>query len=325
MINCAMIKRYFIVIVIIISVLSCNRGKEVFLFSTFREPATEGLYLAWSDDGYHWKDLGGPYLRPEVGKQPVMRDPSVLRASDGTYHMVWTSSWKDDQGFGYANSKDLINWSEQKWIPVMRYEPTTINVWAPELFYDDEKDMFIIIWASTIPFRFEKGEEEELSNHRMYYTTTRDFLTFSPASLFLDPGFSIIDAVIVKRNTKNYVLVLKDNTRPNRNLRVAFAASPLGPYTEISDTFTRMFTEGPTILKTGNNWLIYFEAYRERVYGAVKTSDFKSFTDISGEIILPANHKHGTIFKADKKTLRTLIKAAGEKISQTQSQQKDEN
>jgi len=102
MINCAMIKRYFIVIVIIISVLSCNRGKEVFLFSTFREPATEGLYLAWSDDGYHWKDLGGPYLRPEVGKQPVMRDPSVLRASDGTYHRVWTSSWKDDQGFGYA-------------------------------------------------------------------------------------------------------------------------------------------------------------------------------------------------------------------------------
>jgi hypothetical protein len=314
-------KKYSLLIIAIITFISCNRGKEVYMFSTFREPATDGLYLAWSEDGYHWNDLGGPYIKPEVGTQPVMRDPSIIRASDGTYHMVWTSSWKDDQGFGYAFSKDLINWSEQKWIPVMQYEPTTANVWAPELFYDDENDIFIIIWASTIPFRFEKGEEEELSNHRMYYTTTLDFVTFSPARLFLDPGFSIIDAVIIKRGTQDYVLVLKDNTRPNRNLRVAFSQSPLGPYTEISETFTRQFTEGPTILKKENDWLIFYEAYRERLYGAVKTSDFKSFTDISNEIFLPAGHKHGTIFKADNKTVKTLIKATGAKAFQTEEKE----
>ena len=60
----------------------------------------------------------------------------------------------------------------------MKYEPTTVNVWAPELFYDDEKDQFIIIWASTVPFRFAKGQEDENNNHRMYYTTTKDFKTF---------------------------------------------------------------------------------------------------------------------------------------------------
>jgi hypothetical protein len=190
----------------------------------------------------------------------------------------------------------------------MQYEPTTANVWAPELFYNDEQGQFIIIWASTIPFRFEKGEEEELSNHRMYYTTTKDFKTFSPTRLFLDPGFSVIDAVIVKRGKKDYVLVLKDNTRPNRNLRVSFSEGPLGPYTDISPAFTRMYTEGPTVLRTGKEWLIYFEAYREKAFGAVKTSDFKSFTDVSGEISLPAGHKHGTIFKADRKTLIGLLK-----------------
>lgn len=309
-----------------IILFSCNGKKEVYLFSTFREPATDGLYLAWSEDGYNWNDLGGPYLKPEVGTTPVMRDPSVIRGTDGTYHMVWTSSWKNDQGFGYSSSKDLINWSEQKWIPVMQHEPTTANVWAPEIFYDDEEEKYIIIWASTIPFRFERGEEEEYSNHRMYYTTTKDFIDFSPARLFLDPGFSVIDAVIVKRAPEDYVLVLKDNTRPNRNLRVAFGTSPLGPYTDISDTFTRNYTEGPTIIRQNNEWLIYYEAYRERVFGAVKTTDFRSFTDISGEISLPPGHKHGTIFKADYKTLEVLKKESVNKISDIQeSSLKDEN
>lgn len=306
-------KIYLIIITLIIS-LSCKREADIYLFSTFREPATDGLYLAWSEDGYHWNDLGGSYLKPEVGTTPVMRDPSAVRASDGTYHMVWTSSWKDDQGFGYASSKDLVNWSEQKWIPVMQNEPTTANVWAPELFYDDEEDRYIIIWASTIPYRFEKGEEEEFSNHRMYYTTTRDFKTFSPAALFLDPGFSVIDAVIVKRDVKDYVLVLKDNTRPNRNLRVAFSDSPLGPFTGVSDTFTRQFTEGPTVIRQNNEWVIYYEAYREKVYGAVKTTDFRSFTDITDEISLPEGHKHGTIFRADRKTIENLIMVASEKM-----------
>ncbi|MBN2610007.1 MAG: hypothetical protein JXB00_00460 [Bacteroidales bacterium] len=195
----------------------------------------------------------------------------------------------------------------------MEFDTTTVNVWAPELFYDDEKDEFIIIWASTIPFKFEKGIEDEYNNHRMYYTVTRDFETFSPASLFLDPGFSVIDAVIVKREKNDYVLVLKDNTRPERNLKVAFGNTALGPYSGISPAFTDTFTEGPTVVKIEDEWLIYFDAYREKCYGAVKTKDFVSFTDISDVIIIPEGHKHGTIFKVEKKVLKKLLKKIEEK------------
>ncbi|MGD0341796.1 MAG: glycoside hydrolase family 43 protein [Bacteroidales bacterium] len=310
-----MIRKYFLALFASSLLLVFNSGKEVYLFSSFREPATDGLYLAWSQDGYHWNDLGGPYLKPEVGNQKLMRDPSVIRGPEGIYHMVWTSSWKGDFGFGYASSKDLIHWSEQKLIPVMQNEPTTVNVWAPELFYDDEQKQYIIVWASTIPFRFEKGEEEELNNHRLYYTATKDFSTFSETKLFLDPVFSVIDATIVKRGKGDYVLIMKDNTRQNRNLRVGFSDKPLGPYTDISKTFTQMYTEGPSAVRIKNDWLIYFDAYREKKYGAVKTSDFKSFTDVSDEIILPVGHKHGTIFKADGKTVKTLIKAYEKKFA----------
>ena len=291
---------------LLITCLCCSCGKDVWLFTSFHEPANEGLRMLYSYDGRHWNDLNKTLLKPEIGTQKVMRDPSMVRGKDGTYHLVWTTSWKGDKGFGYASSKDLIHWSEQRLLPVMAHEPTTVNVWAPELFYDDEADRFIIIWASTIPFRFPRGIEDEDNNHRMYYTTTKDFKTFTPTQLFFDPGFSVIDAVIVKRQKNDYVLVLKDNTRPERNLKVAFGKTPLGPFENVSVPFSKKFTEGPSVVKTGDEWLIYFDTYQDKRYDAVRTKDFKTFIDANADISVPQGHKHGTIFKAKKKVLKGL-------------------
>lgn len=286
---------------------SCASQQEVYMFSSFHEPATAGLRMLYSADGYKWKDLDTVLIRPGVGSK-VMRDPSIVKGPDGTFHLVWTSGWNTDKGFGYASSKDLIHWSEQQFVPVMEHETETVNVWAPELFYDDVGKQFIITWASTIPFRFPKGQEEERNNHRMYYTVTKDFKTFSPAKLFLDPGFSVIDCVIVKRGADDYVLILKDNTRPNRNIKVAFGKTPLGPFENISEPFTGGFTEGPGVVKAGNDWLIFYDAYRDKRYDALRTGDFKSFENINSRIVIPEGHKHGTIFKANKKVLKNLKK-----------------
>lgn len=287
--------------------ISCASQQEVYMFSSFHEPATAGLRMLYSTDGYKWKDLDTVLIRPGVGSK-VMRDPSIVRGPDGTFHLVWTSGWNTDKGFGYASSKDLVHWSEQQFVPVMEHETETVNVWAPELFYDDVGKQFIIIWASTIPFRFPKGQEEERNNHRMYYTVTKDFKTFSPAKLFLDPGFSVIDCVIVKRGADDYVLILKDNTRPNRNIKVAFGKTPLGPFENISEPFTGSFTEGPGVAKAGNDWLIFYDAYRDKRYDALRTRDFKSFENINSSVVIPEGHKHGTIFKANKKVLKNLKK-----------------
>lgn len=294
-------------IIALVSIFGCSSSKDVYLFTSFREPATEGLYLAYSEDGYHWKDLKGPYLRPEAGASKIMRDPSIVKGKNGVYHMVWTIDWKGGNGIGYSSSSDLINWSSQQEIPVMKHEAEVVNVWAPEIFYDEDEDRYIIIWASTIPFRYEKGEEEERNNHRMYYVTTKDFKSFSDTKLFLEPGFSVIDAVIVKRDKNDYALVLKDNTRPMRNLKMAFSDSPLGPFQNISEPFTGFLSEGPTVLQQDGKWLIYFDNYGEKNYKAVRTSDFKTFEDISSEIELPQGHKHGTITTISKKVLEGLI------------------
>ena len=299
--------RWAAYLVLLLAFASCT-ARRAFVFTSFHEPADAGLRLLYSYDGYHWNDLDTVLLKPTVGLQKVMRDPSIARGADGIFHLVWTSSWRGDKGFGYARSKDLFHWTDQRFIPVMQEQDSVVNVWAPELFYDEEKRQFHIIWASTIPGRFERGIEEDSNNHRMYITTTSDFRNFTPSRLFLDPKFSVIDAVIVKRAVKDYVLVLKDNTRPNRNIRVAFGKQAEGPYTNVSAPFTQNFTEGPSVVKTGENWLIYFDAYREKRYGAVRTNDFIHFDSLSSEISIPEGHKHGTILPVRRKEVKRLIK-----------------
>ncbi|MBO9617518.1 MAG: glycoside hydrolase family 43 protein [Niabella sp.] len=284
---------------------SCSN--RAYLFTSFHEPADAGLRMLYSYDAYHWKDFDTVFLKPEVGNQRVMRDPSMVQGPDGTFHLVWTSSWRDDKGFGYASSKDLIHWSKEKFIPVMEHEPTTVNVWAPELFYDAPRKQYIIIWASTIPGRFERGLEEERNNHRMYVTTTKDFETFTPTRLFLDPKFSVIDATILQRAKDDYVLVLKDNTRNELDIKVAFSNNPLGPWRDVSKAFTEKYTEGPTTVKAKDQWLIYYDAYRKKTYEAFGTKDFIHFENVNNRISVPEGHKHGTIVPVKKKVVRRFV------------------
>ena len=287
--------------------VSFGGSKDYYMFTSFHEPADEGLRYLYSEDGMHWDSIPGIWLKPELGQHQLLRDPSMVRTPDGTFHLVWTTSWKGDLGFGYANSKDLIHWSKQQMIPVMTEEPTTVNVWAPEIFYDEDSEQFMVVWASCIPGRFERGIEEENNNHRLYYITTKDFKTISKAKVLYDPGFSSIDAVLVKRDKNDYVMVLKDNTRPERNLKIAFADSLTGPYSPASQPFTESFVEGPTVEKIGEEYLVYFDVYQKKIYGAMRTKNFINFTDVTSEVSVPAGHKHGTIFKAPESVVKALL------------------
>ncbi len=280
---------------------------SAYLFTSFRDADQKYLRFLDSVDGYHWTNVPGTFLAANVGINKQFRDPSLARGPDGMFRLVWTAGWHGDQGFGCASSRDLIHWSEQQFVPVMTNESTTVNVWAPELFYDAHAADFIVVWASTIPGRFPDKLEKHDNNHRLYFTTTSDFTNFAPAKLFYDPGFSVIDPFILEDGGR-YVLVCKDNSRPNLNLRVAFAKSALGPWENISEPITQKFTEGPCALKIGDDWLIYFDAYRQKIYGAVKTRDFKSFADANAKVSFPEGHKHGTAIKVSRQILEGLLK-----------------
>ena len=103
------------------------KAKENYLFTSFRGNGEDGLHLAFSHDALKWTALNDDksFLKPQVGTK-LMRDPCICQGPDGTFHMVWTSGWWD-KGIGIAHSKDLIDWSDQKWLGVMEHEPTAVN------------------------------------------------------------------------------------------------------------------------------------------------------------------------------------------------------
>lgn len=275
---------------------------DAYLFTYFTRNGEDGLHLAWSEDGYKWESLNGgnSVLAPHIGsKEKLMRDPCVVRGPDGTYHMVWTSGWWE-RGIGYASTKDFITWSEQREIPVMVHEPAARNAWAPEVVYDAAKGEFVIYWATTIPGRFPEtlGSSENELNHRIYCTTTKDWQTFTPTRVFLDPGFNVIDATIAQTGPAQYRLIVKDETKfpvARKHLRVATAADPEGPWQDFAPPFSREWVEGPTALRVGDDWLVYFDVYREKHYGAMRTRDWVNWEDVTDRISLPAGVRHGTM------------------------------
>lgn len=286
--------------------------KSVYLFSYFKGNGEDGLHLAYSEDGYKWQSLknDNSFLTPEVGKDKLMRDPCIIKGGDGLYHMVWTVSWTD-KGIGYASSKDLIHWSKQEFIPVMAHENETRNTWAPEITYDEVNKEYMIYWASTIPGKFPETQTTEDSgyNHRIYYTTTKDFKSFSSTKLLYEPGFNVIDATILK-DAKGYIMFLKDETKlpVQKNLKVAYSENLTGPYTKASAPITgNYWAEGPTAIKINGKWTVYFDKYRDHKYGAIQQSG-NEWEDISNKMTFPSGIRHGSVFEVPKSVLLQLMK-----------------
>ena len=288
-----------------------SKEEEVFLFSYFKNNGEDGLHLAYSYDGLKWEALNDDksFLTPELSKDKLMRDPSIIKGPDGKFHMVWTVSW-EEKGIGYANSSDLINWSEQKFIPVMQHEASTQNSWAPELFYDEVKEQYLIFWASTVSDKFLEtaNQAEDSWNHRIYYTTTKDFEDFAETEIFVEPGFNVIDATIA-RNESQYFMIIKDETllpEAQKNLHVLESDNPYNWNVSISEAISNHWVEGPTITKIGDEWMVYFDQYRAHKFGAVKSKDLKTWDNISDQIEFPDGIRHGTVFKVSKDVLDGL-------------------
>jgi hypothetical protein len=295
-----------------VSAATSEKPATAYLFTYFIGNGADGLHLAWSRDGLKWEALGGgkSYLTPTVGNSKLMRDPCVAVGPDGVYHMVWTSGWHENN-IGYASTKDFITWTPQKEIPVMAHEPSVRNTWAPELIWDKQREQFLIFWASTIPGKFSEaaGTSEDGLNHRMFSTTTKNWETFTPTKLWYDPGFSVIDATIVPAEN-GYHLVVKDETRnpPKKHLRHAFGKDVEGPWEPLGEPFTRDWVEGPTALKVGADYLVYFDVYREKHYGVLRTRDWKTFEDITAQISLPKGIRHGTAIEVPYAVIERLLK-----------------
>jgi len=287
---------------------------DLILFSYFVGNGEDGLHLAWSEDGLHFVPLNGgrSVLSPDPAVSQLMRDPFILPGPDGDFHLVWTGDWSG-QTIGYARSEDLIHWSA-KALPVMAHEPTAHNCWAPEIAWDARRRRYLVFWSTTIPGRFPETDltGDDGYNHRIYATTTTDFMEFAPTRLFFDPGYNVIDAMILAGEDR-FHLIFKDETRHpvRKHLRVASANDIEGPYGDISEPFTESWTEGPSALRFGDAYRVFFDCYSAGKYGAVESRDLRDWVDISDRVSFPEGARHGAAFRVSPEVLGRLRSCFG--------------
>lgn len=264
----------------------------------------EKLHYALSTDGRNWKPLNA--------NQPVwdefVRDPFLLRGSDGLWHLLATGgrSVRGEKAGPvclHAVSKDLITWEKPEALALMAGVKDDTgrparNIWAPESFVDPATGDTILLWSSSF-------EDAGWKKSRLWYSRTRDWKTFSPPQVLFAPPYSVIDGTLLAHNGKFYLFHKEEEFAKDerRAIRVAIADRVEGPY-EIVDgalnggQLVPTITEGPSIMPdpTSPGWLLIYDYCMSDRFGVSSSSDLKTWK-IEDAVSFPDAARHGCVTK----------------------------
>ena len=272
------------------------------LFAGFKGNSEDGVYYALSQDGYHWTlaNAGQPVVH-QTQPNELRRDPFLQRAPDGTFRMVWTWSWRAPAVLGFSTSTDLVHWTPHRQLAVLANEPKALNAWAPALYFEPDHHRWLIFWSSTIPGRFPGDDSGDGGlNHRIFSTTTTDFTTFTPARVFFDPGFSVIDATLLQTGPTTTTLIFKDERKTPLEKHLLTATGPTleGPWSNLSQPISEPWSEGAAIIPVPNGYLAFYDHYRSpQHYAALFSPDLKTWSDATPQIAFPAGLRHGSFLR----------------------------
>jgi len=212
-----------------------------YLFTHFKEKTTpdgEQVYFSVSRDGLNWEEVNGgnPILTSSLSEKGC-RDIEIVRLHTGGFVILTTDlsialradengyvDWKKVNSTGSKclcmwKTDDLINFSEQKLIHFGRDDFGCL--WAPEVFFDEEKEEYLIHWGSTV-------KEDNFTHMSIYCSKTKDFETFSAPELYFTKSNEILDSHIVKIGD-TYHLFYKNSESPAMNMH-ATSKNLYGPF-----------------------------------------------------------------------------------------------
>ncbi|MGI5158841.1 LamG-like jellyroll fold domain-containing protein [Microbispora sp. CA-102843] len=305
---------------------------EAYVFAYFTGDNIDGekIRLATSDgnNALKWQNLNNaqPILESTKGDMGL-RDPFIMRSKEGdrffliaTDLSVGREGWGDQtvNGSRYLEiweSTDLVHWGEQRHVLV---SPETAGMtWAPEAYYDDTIDAYVVYWTSTM-YTDASHSTHDGNGPQIFYATTRDFVTFSdPVPWFKaadEPGLvkagGLIDSTVLKDGDTYY--------RFTKGTQVSGCASPdiLGQksatlratnWTLIDQCIGRTAgtpeVEGPSVFKAnpgdthGGKYYLWVDNYGGVGYIPLTTDSLKGDIDwrIPPVYSLPVRPRHGTV------------------------------
>ncbi|BCL19634.1 family 43 glycosylhydrolase [Streptomyces tuirus] len=290
--------------------------------------------LSRGNDPLHWRELnaGKPVLTSTTGEKGL-RDPFVIRSPEGDkFYLIATDlrmyknssgSWDQVQRHGSKSimvweSTDLVHWTDQR---LVRVSPDSAgNTWAPEAYWDDELDAYVVFWASKL-YADDDPDHKGDTYNKMLYATTKDFRTFSEPKVWNDPGYSVIDSTVVKYRDE-YYRYTKDERDPGSSSPCSkfitgekSASLTSTTYDFVADCIGKGAMdrgEGPTVFKsnTEKKWYLFIDEYGGRGYVPFETTDLASgkWTP-STNYQLPASPRHGTVLPVTQREYDRLLAA----------------
>ena len=307
-----------------------------YLSTHFREKITpdgEQVYFAVSKDGLNWESLNGgkPILTSTQGAKGV-RDIEIIRKKDGGFVILATDlcivyrmdenycvDWKDINHNGSKmlslwETDDLVNFSEQKLVFFGRDDFGCL--WAPEIFFDEENEEYVIHWGSTVA-------EDGFEHMSIYYTKTKDFQSFTYPELYFTKNNEILDSHIVKVDD-TYHLFYKNAHCPSMNMHET-SKSLFGPF-EHDEKFDAIMDElgnpgsyeaATTYVLPDGRWCLmldFFGCEKDKM-GYVpfvsKELGDADFVRADGEFSFPYGFKHGRFIEITDEEYTRLINHYG--------------
>ena len=262
-----------------------------YVFATFLGDAVsaEKLSIYTSSDGLNFTLLANTGYGGPTG---VLRDPSIMKHSDGKYYIAYTlQSWTTTStSFGIASSSDLLEWT---FLAEVAAGVTDAQyTWAPEWFKDTD-GIHLIVNINAV-----SGDND----FRSYdFKATDDTLTRWDAPVAIGIGPNNIDTFIVKDGATYHAFSKNETTK---YVEHATASTLWGPWTWIGTGDWAGWgsgKEGISVFRLDDGeWRMFLDCYNDCGFLYATGSDLSTW---SGTMIVPGGLsgvvRHGTVLREE--------------------------
>lgn len=290
------LRRYVLIAVAAVLPIAANAAPPVasaagpvphYLMTAFTNHSESNMYVYDSADATRFTQVRANAYTPPSG---LIRDPSVIRHTDGYYYIVYTTNWTGDT-IGFARSADHVSWTFVRNVRV-GLNGATGSTWAPEWFKDSDGSVHVIFSASTT------GTAGQFRPYRITATNADLSAWTSPVALGIPANY--IDSFVVKTGS-TYHNFLKNET--TKYIEHATATSLNGPWTFVGTGNWAGWgagLEGPALTRLPDGrWRIYFDQYGQQRYFYADSANLSAFSakiELAG---LSGTARHFTVLRED--------------------------
>jgi predicted GH43/DUF377 family glycosyl hydrolase len=239
---------------------------------------------------------------PEVHWDPVQKD----------YAILWSSATAGMEGSGGHNSGGLEKDPNREVKPDLRHHRTFISRTSDFQSFTDAK-VFFSPGVSEIDVRmaFDDRGTADASDDRWVMVCKNEQipelggknirLAVAPADLTktFPPKFHAADTWSERGDPKRDEARLGRENKGKMPSPRIWSEPIVGPGSSVQ---ANQWVEGPTLLKVGDEWWLYFDRFRLRTnrFGLAVSRDLVHWTDRTSEVKVPPEAHHGTIFRVPR-------------------------